>query len=56
LNAHSFWQTVCGQSNASDVFLSGGASIEGDVERALKFAGIVQDFVREYPYDRQREP
>jgi len=53
LDATSFWRTISGTLAASDLFLSGGARIEGDIERALKFAAIVQDFVREYPYDRQ---
>lgn len=51
LDSTAFWQVVSGGSTTSDLFLSGGARIEGDVERALKFAGIVQEFVREFPYE-----
>ncbi|MCB9849417.1 MAG: SDR family oxidoreductase [Phycisphaerales bacterium] len=51
LDASVFWRLVAGRSTTSEIFLSGGARIEGDVERALKFAGIIQDFVSEFPYD-----
>jgi thioester reductase-like protein len=50
MDASSFWRVVSGASTSA-LFLSGDARIEGDVERALKFAGIVQDFVNVFPYD-----
>ncbi|HRX86019.1 MAG TPA: SDR family oxidoreductase [Phycisphaerae bacterium] len=48
-----FWDIVGGQASASELFLAGHARVEGDIERALKFANIVQDFVQEFPFDRQ---
>ncbi len=45
-----FWGIVRGQSSAAASFLSGSVQIEGNIERALKFAAILQEFVQEFPY------
>jgi nucleoside-diphosphate-sugar epimerase len=48
----TFWSIVSGRFAASEAFLSGDVRITGDIERGLKFAMILQEFVREFPYER----
>jgi nucleoside-diphosphate-sugar epimerase len=48
-----FWAAAAGEITAAELFLSGEAQIEGDTERALKFAMILEEFVREFPYSRE---
>lgn len=48
----TFWSIVSGQSVVADSFLSGDVQIEGSIERGLKFAAILQEFVRDFPYGR----
>jgi nucleoside-diphosphate-sugar epimerase len=48
-----FWAAVAGEITGAELFLSGEAQIEGDIERALKFAMILEEFVREHPYRRR---
>lgn len=48
-----FWDIVGGAASAAELFLAGRARVEGDIERALKFANVVQDFVQEFPFDRE---
>jgi nucleoside-diphosphate-sugar epimerase len=47
-----FWAAVAGEISGAELFLSGEAQIDGDIERALKFAIILEEFVREHPYRR----
>jgi len=49
----AFWRAVGGEVTGPEMFLSGDARIEGDIERGLKFAMILEQFVREFPCDRQ---
>ena len=48
-----FWAAVAGEITGAELFLSGEAQIEGDIERALKFAAMLEEFVREHPYARR---
>lgn len=48
----AFWRVVGGQDSAAEAFLSGAVKIEGDVERGLKFAVVLQEFVRDFPCSR----
>ena len=48
-----FWRAVSGDVPGADLFLSGDARIDGDIERAMKFAMILQEFVREFPCSRE---
>ncbi len=50
----AFWRAVAGEVTGAEMFLSGDARIEGDIERGLKFAMILEQFVREFPCDRER--
>jgi nucleoside-diphosphate-sugar epimerase len=47
-----FWAAVAGDMTGAELFLSGEATIEGNIERALKFATALESFVREHPYRR----
>ncbi len=49
----AFWRAVAGEVTGAELFLSGDARIEGDIERGLKFAMILEQFVREFPCDRE---
>ncbi len=49
----AFWRAVAGEVSGAELFLSGAAHIEGDIERGLKFAMILDQFVREFPYLRE---
>lgn len=49
----AFWRAVAGDVTGAELFLSGDARIEGDIERGLKFAMILEQFVREFPCDRE---
>lgn len=51
-NESRFWAAVAGEMSGAELFLSGDAEIEGDIERALKFATALEAFVREHPYQR----
>ena len=46
----AFLRAVAGLVSGAELFLSSEASIEGDIERGLKFARILADFVQEHPY------
>jgi len=46
----TFWRIVGGRLAASNAFLSGDVQITGDIERALKFGAILEEFVRQFPY------
>ena len=50
-----FWAAVAGEMSGAELFLSGEAQIEGDIERALKFATALEAFVRERPYRRSSD-
>lgn len=45
-----FWKIVSGKLAAAEAFLAGDVQIEGDIERALKFGAVLQEFVRDNPY------
>ena len=47
-----FWAAVAGEISAAELFLTGAAEVDGDVEKALKFAMLLEEFVREHPYQR----
>lgn len=49
----AFWRAVAGEITGAELFLSGDAQIEGDIERGLKFAMILEEFVRECPCRRE---
>jgi len=51
----AFWSIVGGKSSVEEYFLSGAVLIEGQMERALKFAAVLREFVREFPYFRPGE-
>ncbi len=51
-----FWAAAAGEISAAELFLSGQAEVAGDIERALKFAMVLQEFVREHPYRRPDLP
>lgn len=48
-----FWAAVAGEITAAELFLAGEAQVFGNIERALKFAMVLEDFVREHPYYRE---
>ncbi|MBI4718438.1 MAG: SDR family oxidoreductase [Planctomycetes bacterium] len=50
-----FWRIVRGESSTAETFLSGEVQIEGNIEGALKFATVLQEFVHQFPYPRLRE-
>ena len=45
-----FRAAVAGEISGAELFLSGDAQVEGDIERALKFAMVLEEFVRAHPY------
>ena len=45
-----FWAAVAGEITAAELFLAGEADVLGDIERALKFAMVLEEFVQEHPY------
>jgi nucleoside-diphosphate-sugar epimerase len=47
-----FWAAVAGEITGAELFLSGDAQIEGDIERALKFAVMLEELVHRYPYHK----
>jgi len=49
----AFWRAVAGEVTGAELFLSGDARIDGDIERGLKFAMILEQFVREFPCRRE---
>jgi len=49
----AFWLAVSGSSSSAELFLAGQAKIGGDLERAMKLAMILQEFVREFPFSKQ---
>ena len=49
----AFWQAVADADAGRHAFLTGEAQIEGNVERGLKFAAILHEFVRQCPCDRR---
>lgn len=52
ISVPTFWRIVSGRLAASEAFLSGDVQIAGDMERALKFGAILQEFVRQFPYGK----
>lgn len=50
----AFWRAVAGEVTGAELFLSGDATLEGDIERGLKFAMILEEFVREASCDREK--
>lgn len=50
-----FRAAVAGEISGAELFLSGAAQVEGDIERALKFATFLDEFVRANPYRRTGE-
>lgn len=51
----AFWNIVGGKSSMEEYFLSGAVRIEGQMEKALKFAAVLREFVCEFPYFRPGE-
>jgi len=49
----AFWRAVAGEVSGASLFLSGEARMEGDIERGLKFAMLLERFVREFPCRRE---
>jgi nucleoside-diphosphate-sugar epimerase len=47
----AFWHAVSGRADPQDLFLSGGAEVFGDVEKALKMGVILHAFNRQFPCD-----
>ena len=47
----AFWDVVSGRIDPPQLFLSGQAEIDGDLEKALKLAMIFSAFTREFPAD-----
>ncbi len=52
----AFWRAVAGEVSGASLFLSGSAQMEGDIERGLKFAMLLERFVREFPCRREALP
>lgn len=48
---HVFWEAAAGRADPQRVFLDGVATVEGDVESALKMAVVLHRFNRELPCD-----
>jgi hypothetical protein len=51
VSERAFWDVVSGRIDPPQLFLSGQAEIEGDLEKALKLAMIFSAFTREFPAD-----
>jgi nucleoside-diphosphate-sugar epimerase len=54
-SATDFWRAVAGETSGAELFLSGRAGMTGDIERALKLAVLLDEFVREFPYRAEVE-
>jgi len=52
MNGDAFWMVVGGQDDPRNVFLSGHAEIEGDVENALKAGMVLAQFSQMHPYPK----
>lgn len=52
-SAPLFRAAVRGEISGAELFLSGEAQVEGDIERALKFAALLEAFVRAHPYQEK---
>lgn len=46
----AFWKAVSGRVHPQELFLTGQASIFGNVEKAMKMAMILNAFAREFPF------
>lgn len=53
-SAPRFRAAVAGEISGAELFLSGEAQIEGDIECALKFAMLLEQFVHAHPYTQRR--